>query len=182
MEHKRRIFLINKKFQFRFSFYVCSWIFALSLVYPLMMYNLFDFFIKYMESRPIDISAIVAIRSTRSDLIWVLIALQILFLLITLLISMFMSHRIAGPLYKLNKHLIDVKDGKLIDDLKFRKNDHFKELADSYNLMSRGVKFLIEQKSVVARKAITQVEKATRHADANGKALLEEALKTLKQI
>jgi hypothetical protein len=39
--YKRSIILINKDFQFRFSFYVCSWLIALSFVYPLIIANVF---------------------------------------------------------------------------------------------------------------------------------------------
>jgi len=47
--------------------------------------------------------------------------------------GLFLSHRVAGPLYRLNKHMKDVAAGRTLRDVKFRKKDFFPELADSYN-------------------------------------------------
>ncbi len=44
-----------------------------------------------------------------------------------------LSHRIAGPLYRLEKHLEGLGEGKKLTALKFRKNDYFQDLAQSYN-------------------------------------------------
>lgn len=43
------------------------------------------------------------------------------------------SHRVAGPLYRLRHHMDDVSKGKTYDNVKFRHKDYFPELADSFN-------------------------------------------------
>ncbi|MGK5085451.1 hypothetical protein WDW37_19355 [Bdellovibrionota bacterium FG-1] len=48
-----------------------------------------------------------------------------------------LSHRVAGPLYRLKKHLIRVAQGETISDVRFRKNDFFQEVADAYNLQMK---------------------------------------------
>jgi len=151
MRYKRSIFLINRRFQFRFSLYVCSWLFALSLIYPLIIYSLFDFFTRYIEAG-VEHQSIAALHQTRGELVWLLILLQVLFLGITLLISIFVSHRIAGPLYKLNRYLKEAATGNLQGDLQFRKSDHFKELAESYNEMVNHVQEKLKTNDSVNRK------------------------------
>ena len=96
--------------------------------------------------------SIAALHQTRGELVWLLILLQVLFLGITLLISIFVSHRIAGPLYKLNRYLKEAATGNLQGDLQFRKSDHFKELAESYNEMVNHVQEKLKTNDSVNRK------------------------------
>ena len=134
---RRRTFLINRPFQIKFSFYVCSWIFGLSLVYPMIIYSLFDFFLGKAAKNPYG-PALSEIESTRTQIFYLLVLLQLLFLLITFLVSIFVSHRIAGPLYKLKLFMAKLRDGRT-ENLTFRTADHFQDLAQSYNEMADGV-------------------------------------------
>lgn len=133
-QHKRyfRNLLINKKFQLRFSFYVCTWILALSLVFPLIIYGLFDTFMMYAAMDPMGPTA-ESIRQMRSEVIWMLIIMEIVFIGITFIISIFISHRIAGPLHKLQKSMEEAAAGRLEQKISFRKHDYFPELASSFN-------------------------------------------------
>jgi methyl-accepting chemotaxis protein len=139
MAYRRSIFLINKPFQFRFSLYVCSWLVALSFIYPLIVQSLFDFVFKYMARDPAG-PPVEALLNTRREVLTLLIALEVVFLLFSFLISIFMSHRIAGPLYKLSMFLKKAKGGDYSEDLYFRKADHFLELATEYNEMNQATK------------------------------------------
>lgn len=47
--------------------------------------------------------------------------------------AVFLSHRIAGPLYRLERHLEQVGDGSEPRDVKFRKGDLYQELAQASN-------------------------------------------------
>ena len=52
--------------------------------------------------------------------------------------AIFLSHRIAGPLYRLQRHLEEVAEGKEPKDVKFRKGDYYQQLAEACNkLMAR---------------------------------------------
>ncbi|MGZ3688938.1 MAG: hypothetical protein ACXVBW_11590, partial [Bdellovibrionota bacterium] len=102
MPYRRSIFLINKPFQLRFAFYVCSWIFGLSICYPFIIYNLFDYFIRYLSVDP-NGPGLNTLNQMRHDLLWLLFLLELVFVSFTFLLSIFLSHKIAGPLYKLGK-------------------------------------------------------------------------------
>lgn len=181
MQHRRKIFLINKNFQFRFAFYVCSWLFALSLVYPLIIYNVFEFFFRYMSSVP-NGPTLAAIQSTRKEVLWLLALLQIVFLVVTFLISIFISHRIAGPLYKLSLFFEGVKQGKFSAILRFRKNDHFQDLAADYNAMMQTVSDKMTKNSATISFAISQLERATGVANPEAKKELDQALTALREL
>jgi nitrogen fixation/metabolism regulation signal transduction histidine kinase len=54
------------------------------------------------------------------------------------LIAVIFSHRIAGPLYRLQRHLKAVAAGAEPGDVKFRRGDLYQELAEACNeLMAR---------------------------------------------
>jgi methyl-accepting chemotaxis protein len=133
-KYRRSIFLINRPFQLRFSFFVCSWLFALSFVYPVIVSNLFDYFSHYLTLDP-NGPGLATIQNVREQIVILLVGFQLIFLIITFMISIFVSHRIAGPLYKLKTFFRQNGDGKLSGELHFRQNDHFKDIAQEYNLM-----------------------------------------------
>ena len=69
----------------------------------------------------------------RDALILFLILLHLGFTCLTFFICVFFSHKIAGPLYKLQKHLRLLREGEHPGKLFFRKGDYFPELADDIN-------------------------------------------------
>ncbi|MDD5669131.1 MAG: hypothetical protein PHE58_03765 [Candidatus Omnitrophica bacterium] len=56
------------------------------------------------------------------------------------LLSLFYSHRIAGPMYRLNKSLDMLAEGKDVSYFRFRGYDEFKELAESFERLRRKLK------------------------------------------
>ncbi|HRK01895.1 MAG TPA: HAMP domain-containing protein [Oligoflexia bacterium] len=134
MPYKRSKFLINRRFQLKFAFFVCSWIFALSMVYPIIIYNVFEYFLKIL-SAPHDVLTVDKVKYVENQVVIVLGILQLLFLTITFMLSIFLSHRIAGPLFKLRRAIDEVSRGNFDQRITFRKNDHFMELQDGFNEM-----------------------------------------------
>lgn len=142
MQYKRSIIIINKKFQLKFAFFVCSWIFALSMIYPIVIYNIFEFFIKSASTtggNPIAALTPDKIKNLQNQVLVVLGVLQLIFLGITFILTIFISHRIAGPLYKLKRAMEDVAKGNFDLRISFRKNDHFKDIQDTFNDMVQAV-------------------------------------------
>jgi sensor histidine kinase YesM len=175
-QYRRSIFIINKRFQFRFAFYVCSWMAALSFVYPLIVYNMFEYFMRYLLRDPSG-PPVQALEDLRQQVMWLLVALQGIFLVVTFLVSIFMSHRIAGPIYKLTRFFALVRESHLPDSLKeelfFREKDHFRELAEDYNATMASIKSRIDE-------AAADIERAMPHAPAALRPELEKALAKLR--
>lgn len=178
---RRNIFLINRPFQLRFSFYVCSWLVALSFVYPLIVNNLFGYFIRYAFLDPMGPS-VATLQRTRGEVTWLLISVQIIFLFVTFLISIFMSHRIAGPLFKLRKFFAQAKEGDLSPNLQFRKADHFPELAKEYNEMMEGIANRFKNNLELLNRAITDIEGIAGRSDGDSRKKLENALGSLREF
>ena len=85
------------------------------------------------------------IESTKSDMLGLLVFLQLLFLVVTFSVNIFISHRIAGPLYKLRRFFEQAATGNTGPTLYFRKGDHFQDLAASYNQMMAGLNSKISE-------------------------------------
>jgi len=75
--------------------------------------------------------AFIAEREREFDSIC--IALGIFHFLAFNLAAIFLSHRVAGPLYRLQRHLEDVGSGKDPVDVRLRKGDLFQSLAEACN-------------------------------------------------
>lgn len=181
---RRNIFLIDKKFQFRFAFYVCTWLFALSFIYPLIVDSLFGYFIRFASLDP-NGPSILQLQRTRTEIFWLLVATQVIFLAMAFLISLFMAHRIAGPLYKLRQHFAKARDGVLGEKLFFRKSDYFQEVAADYNVMMASVLARLGKGAGApsaggTQEAIRHIELVLPSTEGAARAELEAALTALR--
>lgn len=50
------------------------------------------------------------------------------------------SHRIAGPLFRLKKHMHQISEGGPLEELTFRKKDYFQEIPGEFNAMLKRFK------------------------------------------
>src|SRR4051794_6835947 len=180
MGFQRRIILINKPFQLRFSFYVCSWLIALSFAYPLIISNLFDYLVRYLALDPMG-PTLSHLEEVREDILRLLLLMQGLLLALTFMISVYMSHKIAGPLFRLGKFFREAAAGNLEQRLSFRKRDYFQELAPDYNAMMTSIQNRIGRGMRGIEVAIPRIEKALLSASPEMKLELEAALLALRQ-
>jgi len=139
MKHKRRNFLINPSFQLRFALYISSWMMGLSLMFLLILDEAFTMISDLLIRDPRG-PEVAQVLAAKHELFRSLYFIEAGFVLLVFVLSVFVSHRIAGPLYKLNRYMRDgAKNGRLLGDLHFRSGDHFRELAESYNAMASAV-------------------------------------------
>jgi hypothetical protein len=136
---QRRRFLINPRFQFRFAFYLCTWVLAVVAIFPVLLNQIFTILTQQMITSPSG-PEVAYVLEARSELMSGLYQLVAVFLVAITGISIFISHRIAGPLYKLNEYFKEAaRTGVMKPDLRFRSTDHFRELAENYNAMVEAV-------------------------------------------
>ena len=60
-------------------------------------------------------------------------------MVLLVLVGLLLSNRIAGPLYRIARHLSDLAEGKAPAEIKLREGDYFKELADAANALTRKI-------------------------------------------
>jgi len=181
MAKRRSILLLDPKFQLRFSFYVCSWILALSLLFPAVIYSLFEWIIMRTATHMTP-EVRASLNDIQSDVFWNLVLLEATYMGLIVLISLFLSHRIVGPIYKLRKYLHGATNGNLLADLKFRKADHFQDLATDYNAMITGVRNRIHAGIETVSTSIARIETVLPLVDGETKKELEAALTDLRKV
>jgi len=59
--------------------------------------------------------------------------------LATVIITLFISHRIAGPIYRLEKDIAEINNGNLKVQIQLRQKDELQELAKSLNQMVKTI-------------------------------------------
>ncbi len=139
---KRRNFLVDKKFQFRFlGSVIILTIFIMLLSAVITYYILYEQMQKFLTTIPVDV-----LYSVASVICLTSLSVLLILLPLVILLGIFMSHKIAGPIMRMEKLLEDVGDGNLNIHIKLRKGDELISLANAINRMvdklkSRQIKY-----------------------------------------
>jgi hypothetical protein len=137
--YKRTTFLINPKFQLKFSLLVCSVIIITTIIYPIIIYDFFNMIL----ANAADPSE--SMLQAKKNLIIYLVFIQVVITALVFVIFIFFTHKIAGPLFKLKNHLAAIREGKPISPLKFRQGDYFEDVAEEVTLFLETVAINQEQ-------------------------------------
>lgn len=115
--------------------------FCLLVIIGAMLSGLFLFFIWEREvgiTYSKAISTLVSVRGLLIPAIVVSILLQVLLIsLISIGLTLLVSHKIAGPIYRLEKDLEVIGQGDLTVNIRFRSRDQIHKLAESFNQMTQ---------------------------------------------
>jgi methyl-accepting chemotaxis protein len=130
--HKRRIYLIKKDFQARLFvgyllFCVGGGLFFILLIGLFSPESLINSYINHdlqFGRTPIGLM----IETTAAPWLFVILSGAIF-----ILAAMFITHRIAGPLFRFEKTLDNMLEGNLDDAIHLRSKDEGKELAEKIN-------------------------------------------------
>jgi nitrogen fixation/metabolism regulation signal transduction histidine kinase len=57
-----------------------------------------------------------------------------------------LTHKIAGPIMVIKRRMADIERGDFGAQIKLRKGDEFKDLADSFNKMLNSLTYLFKKK------------------------------------
>ena len=128
MANKRNIFIINPQFQYKLSFIICSLVVLGSLIFPATIWDLFDKFIDFQPENATKYS------EARNGLFMILLVVELCIIGLVFVLSIFLTHKVAGPIYKLGNYLYEVRNGGANYPLSFRDGDYFHEIAEEVNL------------------------------------------------
>jgi len=133
--HKRKNYLIKKDFQAKFILKFCLILLAgVILSTGLLFFLSQDTLTSSFQHSRLDI------KSTGLAILPAVIYTNLITLgLVTLaaiIVILFISHKIAGPLYRLEDELIKIGDGDLAGKISLREKDQVAEMAENINKMS----------------------------------------------
>lgn len=133
--YKRRHFFIKKEFQFRFIVRFC----LLVVFGEILSTGLILFFSRGNLTSLFSNSHLVVTDTADFILPAVLYSNLITIILISLamiVVTLFVSHKIAGPLFRLEKDVNVIAGGDLTYTVRLRKADQLKELSNDINQMT----------------------------------------------
>lgn len=132
---KRRQYFIRKDYQFKFILKFCLIVLAGSIISTAFLF----FFAQGTLTSSFEHSRLV-IRNTANAIMPAVILTNVITLIVitfaTIVIVLFISHKIAGPMFRFEKDLKDIGQGDLTKKVRLRKKDQFTNLADSLNTMT----------------------------------------------
>ena len=136
MERKKQVrkqYLLKKGFQLRFMIVIIISMVLIALVtslsiYSALMHTLVNQF--HGENLALIKHAITYKLFMRSVLLIFAIAI----------ISIFISHRMAGPVYKFENTIRALAQGKEVEEIRLRKRDEFYDLAMAINYLIKSMK------------------------------------------
>ena len=132
---KLKTLLINKEFQLTFIIFSAVILTLLSLGYLFSIHLFFDKFYSLGQENGLSSNHIFFefLTKQKSDIYTFFAVTYVTALLIFLFISFKISHKVAGPLYRLNEHLKEIEQTGVIRNIKFRDGDYFMEIQDNFN-------------------------------------------------
>ena len=133
--YKRRQFLINPKFQLRITGYFL----ILAIVNIGIFYGCVRYFFNMFIQKGIDIGLpkkhvfFMFMDDQMYSMNWVFFVTALITLVLLLVSGVLISHKVAGPLFRLNNHFKKIASGNDLTKLNFRDGDFFPEVAESFN-------------------------------------------------
>lgn len=136
--YKRRQYFIKKEFQFKFILRFCLLILAGVIVSTILLL----FFSQDTLTSSFQQSRLV-IENTSKAILPALIYTNLITLglvsFASIIVTLFVSHKIAGPLFRLEKELKEIGEGDLTKNVSLRDKDQLTSMAESLNKMTHSL-------------------------------------------
>ena len=139
--HGRRNYLVNKEIQLSYSWLLILCVGLIILVFGLSLWYVnkihLDVLQKIIGEDALPKNYITSIQN--QFLVGIPIALVAVSCLL-LVLGVYASHRIAGPMYRITKNLNLIGVENQMDTIQIRKRDQLKDMADAFNHMVHALK------------------------------------------
>lgn len=181
LKNQRRQYLINPGFQLKFAFLITLTMFVFNMAFPFFIYTTFDLAMSHNLIMKNTVAA-EALREGKNEFVILIIILETVFVMMTFVMALFHSHKIAGPLYKLRISMSALKQGVLDRHISFRAKDNFPELADEFNEMSDAVFARRRRDLETVNGILPKIEQLHTSLSGKDKELAGEILKSLQNF
>jgi len=133
-ENKRRQYFIDKGFQAKFILKFC----LVVIISSLLVGNIIFYLSRNSTTVAIE-NTKVTVKRTADFILPImtqtLLIVTVFSVLVVLLLMLFISHKISGPLYRLRREIDALKEGDLGRNFNIRAKDQLQDLARSLNEM-----------------------------------------------
>jgi methyl-accepting chemotaxis protein len=156
VKNRRRNYYINKEFQTIFILKFCGLIAIGSVISGLIVYAM-----SRTTVTTIFENSRLTIKSTADFILpAVLLSGAVVIVLVglaTIMMTLFISHKIAGPLYRLDKDVQEITEGNLRVTFRLRTGDELKPLVGSMNDMTNALRTRIAE----AKNGVEELESSS---------------------
>jgi methyl-accepting chemotaxis protein len=147
---RRRIRIVKMEFQRDFILKFCAIIIFSALVISAIVYIL-----SMSSATTVFENSRLEIKRTADFILPLLILSSLVAIIaagaVTIIVTLFISHRIAGPLYRMEKDIADVTNGNLGLNIRVREKDELQNLAKSLDQMVKSIRnTVVEVKNELA--------------------------------
>ena len=181
VNYKRRRYIVKRGFQLKYTFIILIFILLTAVISTAIVYlAVFPFLSAKLASVYPQARLVAVLKDAHSK---VLVSTALI-LPIAAWIGIMLSHRIAGPWYRLEKILRDVAKGKLTAEVKLRKGDELQTLADAINEVIGSLRS-VSQQNLTGMKLLEenlQIHSLLRTSEASAFFLLLSLLPLSPQI
>lgn len=138
LKSRRRNWLINPQFQIKFLAYT----FGLAILCLVINYVAMAYYFEELRDRVAALGLppghlfYIFIDRQKFNMTMIVLGAGVAMLLIMITFGLLMSHRIAGPFYRLSREVAAMKEAQKLHQVNFRKKDFFQEVAQCFNEMA----------------------------------------------
>ena len=138
----RTKYFINPSFQITFIIYFL----IIGIISLMIFYSSNLYFFKTLTSEGIQLALpsdhvyFELLVSQKQLMNKIFLTTAVIFFTLISLLGIFISHHIAGPIYKMTEKINSFNGLDDLCEIKFRKRDFFKELAESFNALVSRIK------------------------------------------
>lgn len=140
--NRRKVFLINPRLQYSFlGFSLLMSLISIAVFYLATLYLFWNFEqTGYSVGIPEGHIFFRFIADQRSLMNTILLVAAPIITFTTCYLGIKLSHRVAGPIYRMTKHLEQLSESGEVREVKFREKDYFLELENEFNKFIRNNK------------------------------------------
>ena len=180
MENKKKLrwnYFIDKKFQIKYVVVTLAFMFLIGAMCGYVTYHTLwtqlgeKLTQVYPQARLVSILNVVKIK----------LAIQLILLVpVVILASVFLSHRVVGPIFKIKKHMRKLIEKDFSNDLYLRKTDEFRDIAKLINESTDSIK----QSLARVKESVDKIKSLSENTTLqdNEKKALQQEIESLDNI
>ena len=163
---RRSTFLIDRKFQLKYTFII---VLVGVLVSALLGFFIYRLNLENRELLEIDAEMMAQVELLDSYTMYYLVGFVVVMALFLFIWGIFITHRVAGPIFIISKYLRELKEGQLPQTRPLRKGDELKAFFETFSAMLDHLKGMNTEEAALLEKSAAQIR------EKGGEALAEVA-------
>jgi hypothetical protein len=180
MKNRRSLFIINPQFQYKLATFNTILFLIPSTLYLFLIYKITEQLMHFSQKQFIGGNEQFLLE--RKELLILILVWHLAISIAIYISSLFIGHRIAGPIYKLKTFMQNRILGKGKDKIQFRRGDYFPEMAHIYNNFIENQSKNIESSLVEIDEILIYLNNIHLIVPEDKKVVIDEIISKLSQI